>query len=383
MPVNLCFRIPRLLLAIALVAALANPRSIPAAEPAKPEPSAEEILGLARHVGWQMTGVIIEKLQPQPGRNYPGIAAWLKGYRELTKDIDPQTPPEKWPTLDADELATRNPDFWRAYYEIAPGDPGVMAWHAGLLLSGGESARALYVLVIAQQRPGVPKELQQAFNILASHAQRTLSKARGPLHEGIKLFDVGDYARAVKKYRQQLALWPQDGWAAYELGLALYYQQEIAAGRKPPRLGSMQINQGSPPSPEVAALYAQARRHDPFQYNAYQGADPEIVNQALAMFKECRPQWEKLSKADEVLDRQVVERFSTSCQEAGVDELALVARQVVVARRGRYSPTDLPFISTSLRRLAPGPPVEAVIKRLAEPGPLEFKQLVVPVSPKP
>ena len=383
MPVRLRFCASRLVLAIVVVSTFVWQQPADAAEPVKAAPSAAEILGSARKIGWQMTGLVIEKLQPQPHQDFPGIQAWVKSYRQRTQAIDPKTPPEKWPTLNANELATHNPDFWRAYYEIAPGDPGLMALHAGLLLSGGESARALYVLVIARQLTGVPKELRQGLDILAAHAQRTLNQARGPLHAGIKLFDAGDYAGAIKKYRQQLVVWPQDGWAAYELGLTLYYRGEIAAGRKAPELGTLQVNQGSPHSPEVAALYAQAREHDPFQFNAYQGSDPETVRTAMAMFKECRPEWEKLANTDELFDRQVIERFSKSCQEADVDELALVARQVVVARRGRYSPTDHPFISASLRRLAPGPQVEAIIRRLAQPGLLEFKQLVAPEPPKP
>ena len=62
------------------------------------------------------------------------------------------------------------------------------------------------------------KTFDQSLDNLAAHAQRVLNHARGPLHEGIKLFDAGDRAGAIKKYRQQLAVWPQDGWALYELG---------------------------------------------------------------------------------------------------------------------------------------------------------------------
>ncbi|HEY5312736.1 MAG TPA: hypothetical protein VIK18_09450 [Pirellulales bacterium] len=349
-----------------------------AAEQAKAEPAAADTLALARHTGWKVTRAVIERLEQRSGPKFPGVQAWLESYRELAKKLDPHAPPEQWPTLDVDELVTHNPQFWRAYYEIAPGDPAVMALHAGLLLAGGESARALYVLAIARQLPGVPQGMRQVFELLAAYAQRTLNDARELLHEGIKRFDRGDYAGAAKKYRQQLALWPQDGWAAYELGLTLYFQQELAAGRKPPAVGSLQINQGSPASPEVAGWYARARRHDPFQFNAYQGGDPDTIQKSIAMFKECRSDWEKLAKATGPVDRQVIERFSEACQRAGIDALALVARQVVAARRGRYSPVDFPLITASLRSLAPGPAVEAIIKRLPDRKPAEFLQLIAP-----
>ncbi len=46
-------------------------------------------------------------------------------------------------------------------------------------------------------------------------------------------------------------------------------------------------------------------------------------------------------------------------------ELALVTRQVIVARRGRFDASDHPFLSASLRALAPDPITEGVIERLA------------------
>jgi tetratricopeptide (TPR) repeat protein len=378
MSARLLFPVRCFLVVAALLSLPAWQWSALAADSASPEPSAEDLLATNRHTGWKVARAVVHKLEQQSGPKFPGIQAWLESFHELTKKIDPKTPPEKWPTLDVDELVTHNSQFWRAYYEIAPGDPAAMALHAGLLLAGGESARGLYVLVIAQQLPEVPAGMRQAFGLLAARAQQTLNKARVPLHEGMKLFDAGDYAGAAKKYRQQLALWPQDGWAAYELGLTLYFQQELAAGRKPPELGTLQINQGSPASPEVLAWYVRAREHDPFQYNAYQGSDPDTIRMALVMFKECRPAWEKLAKATGPVDRQVIERFSEVCQQAGVDELALVARQVVVARRGRYSPTDFPVINGALRGLAPGPAIEGIIKRLPERKSSEFMQLIAP-----
>jgi hypothetical protein len=53
------------------------------------------------------------------------------------------------------------------------------------------------------------------------------------------------------------------------------------------------------------------------------------------------------------------------CQRIGSHDLALAACQVLVARRGRYHPNDHPFISKSLRELAPGPVTERVLERLA------------------
>ena len=63
--------------------------------------------------------------------------------------------------------------------------------------------------------------------------------------------------------------------------------------------------------------------------------------------------------------------------QAGIDELGLATRQVLVARRGRYAPSDHPYFTTSLRKLAPGEQTDELLKRLAT-GVLNLRQLVVP-----
>jgi hypothetical protein len=62
---------------------------------------------------------------------------------------------------------------------------------------------------------------------------------------------------------------------------------------------------------------------------------------------------------------QVLVAFAEACQGAAAHEYALVARQVIVARRGRFDASDHPFFSTSLRALAPGDETETVLERLA------------------
>jgi hypothetical protein len=76
-------------------------------------------------------------------------------------------------------------------------------------------------------------------------------------------------------------------------------------------------------------------------------------------------------------DDEVLKSLAEGCQEAEVHELALAVRGVVVVRRGDYAREDIPFIATSLRKLAPGEPTEAALKKLAEP-PLKLQQLVAP-----
>src|SRR5262245_52722065 len=95
---------------------------------ARDEPPARASLELnaARQTGRQLVLAVVENLESSDPKLFPGIRAWVEDFRKLTKGIGPDPPPDKWPALDVDALVSRNPNFWRAYFEIAPGDPGLM-----------------------------------------------------------------------------------------------------------------------------------------------------------------------------------------------------------------------------------------------------------------
>jgi tetratricopeptide (TPR) repeat protein len=213
--------------------------------------------------------------------------------------VDLTAAPARWPALDVDALLSRNPNFWRAYFEIAPGDSGLMALHAGLLLTNGEAVRASHLLVVAGQRPGVPRALRQGFATMLAAAQKVPGQPDALVRQGIELHDKGQYAEALKQYKEALKLWPQNGFAHYERGLTLRVQELVAAGEKPPKPGTLIVNGGPKQSAAVSAVFAKARRHDPFQIHAYQGDDPEILKGLLALAKTGVPAWEKLVKNQE------------------------------------------------------------------------------------
>jgi hypothetical protein len=337
----------------------------------------------ARRTRWQMATLIIENLKEGDLKNYPGIQAWLNDFARAAKGVDPKAAPALGAVLDVDALTTRNPNFWQAFYEIAPGDPGLVLLQGGLLLHAGEAVRASHLLLVSKQRPGIPKELQQGFDVLLAHCQKTGEESDRLVDEGIKLHDKENYAGALQKYQEARVVWPQNGFAHYEMGLTFYHQQVIAAGGKPPPAGTLVVNKGPKPSAAVKEAYAKARRHDPFQLKAYQGDDQEVIRGFLALAKQGLPAWQKVvRKGGGPVDNDVLEQLAAACQEAGNHELALVTRQVMVARRKRYAPADHPFITASLRKLVPGKQTEKVLQRLAA-GRLELRQLVTPEDPKP
>ncbi|MDB5384364.1 MAG: hypothetical protein JWM11_10 [Planctomycetaceae bacterium] len=352
-------------------------RGDPPAPKAVPKKTLPEI-NEARRTGWQLASLIIARLEADDQKNFPGIQAWLKDYRQIAKGIDLKLAPDQWPVINVDALTIRNGNFWQAYYEIAPGDPGLMLLHSGLLLSAGEANRAQYLLVIAGQRPGIPKEFRQAFDIILAQTQKIREKPNGLVMEGIKLFDKADFAGALKKYQAALELWPQNGFALYEAGMTVRDLQRVAAGEKPLPPSAVMIDNKIKNSAEVTALFAKSRRHDPFQINSYQGDDKEVIRRFLVLGKKVLPAWQNLAKnQNKQVDDALLEQFAGACQEASLDDLALVTRQILIARRINYAPADHQFIGKSLNKLVPGKQIDGVLSRLAT-GKLELRQLVVP-----
>lgn len=346
-------------------------------------PGASDPLASARRLGWQMATIVVERLEAGDQSGFPGIEAWVKDFERQTKGIGLEVAPEKWPSLDVDGLTVNNGHFWRAYYEIAPGDPGLALLHAGLLLASGEASRAVHVVEFYRLRPGVPGVVDDMFKRLAAASNAAGSRSNTAVQAGIKLYDRGDYEGALTKYREALDIWPQNGWAYYELGFTLRTQQLIAAGEKLMPMGAARTTTKVAFSPEVETAFAKSRHHTPFQYMAYQGHDQEVIQGFLALGKKVVPAMKTLRRDGNAAEKdRALEQLAEGCQEAGAHELALVARQILVARRGRYDPADHPFIANSLRKLASGAQTEAVLKRLAG-GRIAFRQLVAtePESP--
>ncbi len=92
--------------------------------------------------------------------------------------------------------------------------------------------------------------------------------------------------------------------------------------------------------------------------------------------------WKESLKSKSSADDQVLLKFAQGCQNAApieirFHELALVARQIVVSRKGGYDDQDRDFIAASLRQLVPGPITEDTLRRLKDQS-LELFQ----VAPK-
>lgn len=311
---------------------------------------------------------MIDELLEPDAKDWPAAKAWLADYHKQTKGIGPEIPLEKWPAVDLDALLDHNPNFWRMYYDIAPGDPGLAIIHVGLLLSQGESMRAQNVLDVASYRPGIPAEVLKMYLQIQRNNELAIEASDAKTKEGIELFDQRGFDGALKKYREALELCPQNGDTYYELGYTLRTKLKIAAGEEVD-VGpgtKARINVKSIDTPEVTEAFAKARKHYPLGDMAYQGTDREVIQAGFALREKVLPAWEVLhTSQDRRKQDAALEALATGAQEAGIHDLALISRQIIVARRHRYVASDHPLIAKSLRQLAPGDAVEETLKLLA------------------
>jgi hypothetical protein len=139
----------------------------------------------ARRMGWLMAAAVVKVMKTSDLGAFPGLVPWLEDYDNVAKGIDEKIAADAWPALDVDALVTRNPNFWRAYYDIAPGDHALNLMHAGLLLAAGEAMRAQHLLAVGWQRPGMPEKVQLAFRELMAHVNRMRQKPNAIVAEGI------------------------------------------------------------------------------------------------------------------------------------------------------------------------------------------------------
>ena len=338
--------------------------------------AAPDEVSKAHRTGWEFSGVAVSLLRKGELKEFPGTTAWLEDYGRIEADAAGIKKDAPFPAIDVDALVTSNPNFWRMVYEIAPGDPALALLHSSLLLAGGEAQRALQLSVLARQRPGVDPIMTQALASISLSATDAQRRSNELVEAGIKLHDAADFTAALAKYDEALALLPANGWAFYERGFSLRAQALKAAGQSLPANDSVTIGHAIDLPEPVVAAFTQARAHDPFQWQAWQGNDPEIVNGARALFVKAQPVWDEIRRdaAKPVEDPKFLALLE-GCERAHIDDYALFLRQIVVARRGAYRPADQGPIADSLRRLISGPTIDDVIKKLSSDAGFPIRRL--------
>ena len=303
----------------------------------------------ARVTGVTLVQLMQGNLKSRDEASFPGINDWMLKEGKVFSELNKDKPEESWRKLDSRKLVQHDANFWQMYYEVVPGDPGLAMLHAGVLLAAGDADRAQTILRLTLHRGDLDETTQKVLTSIMQRCGAFMRPSHQLVNAGVQLHDKGDFAGALEQYDAALRLWPLNGWAAYERGTTL-------------RMQDMKE------STQVEQAFAQSREFQPFQFHAWQGKKADIPGME-AMLTQMPALWQpSLKNIHYVMKTEDLMKMSEILQLAEVDDLALVVRQICVVRRGRYASEDHPFISKSLRRLAPGVQAETTLEKLSGAG---------------
>ena len=287
------------------------------------------LLTMVRQVGWKQVQDLLPMLDEQPGARFEGVTALAADLHALAASAPGG---HEVPPIDVGRLVDHNPDFWSAYYEIAPGDPLMIMLHVGLLLAAGDVVRADHVATLAINFGRMELEYRKELVRLDAHAQLVIHVSHGNAVELARLRRARAYAALAARARAALAVWPgnPEAWAD------LAETERAQTGKPGGAVGE---------SPAVRSL-VKLREVDPLY-----PFDPAGAGRDSAALTEARRLWALIGEDKAIGDDQVLARFAGSAQTAGLDELALVAHSLLAGWHEGSVPLDENFVRASLQRL--------------------------------
>jgi tetratricopeptide (TPR) repeat protein len=137
---------------------------------------------------------------------YSGVIALGRALNALPPDAPLRT----------EAIAYRNPEYWRAVMEMAPGDQLVGAMPVFLHAAAGELDRSATLLsnCLAFSRDGsLAHRLMLDFSARLGPFRRQLA---AEIKAGVSLHDQAKYDEAIAVFDQVLAAYPNSAWARYE-----------------------------------------------------------------------------------------------------------------------------------------------------------------------
>ena len=172
---------------------------------------------------------------------------------------------------DVPKLTYQSKHYWRALLEMVPSDPAILLAHAHLHAARGEIDQADTYFLLGNLTVG--RSPRPELRRYERQRRRLMRKVEHGIKRGTRFHDEGKYAKALKAYDQVLAGHPHCAWAFYEKGYAY-----LMMGKDDPNLAARR-----------AAMYAECRRRDPFYWQAYQGSDPNVLDDLTVLVKKVVP----------------------------------------------------------------------------------------------
>ncbi len=287
------------------------------------------VLALVRQGGWKEVMDLLPVLDKEAGDQFPGVTALAGDIRAVAATSRSR---DGVPVFDPARLVDHNPNFWRAFYEIAPGDPLMALLHTSLLLAAGEAARADIVATLAINYGRMDLEYRKDLVRLDASAQLLLQGVPSGAPDLAHVRRPAQFSALGERARAMLAVWPRNPTALADLMVA----QWGLAGRP------HGVGEGTEPGRTLADL----RRADPFF-----AVDPVVVGTENAAVTEARRLWLRVNETEAIGDDQLLRRFSEAAQRAGADEIALVARSLLNGWNTGLPPLDEDFVHRSVARL--------------------------------
>ena len=333
-------------------------------EPGDQSENAPRFLELdsARKVGMLLTSMMVDKLAQADKRQFPGIHAWISDYRKATRRIDPKSEPESWPNFNADNLVTKNPHFWQMYHEIAPGDPAILLLHASVHLAAGNVEKAYHLAEMIAIQPNLPKTYKQGIGFILTDCKKVLRETKKTLLTGEDSFAVQEFESAKKTFNSFLEIWPNSSAAKLdlartELQMSLSEQgKDFILDTTSPEAANLVL------TPELEKVFSEARKMNPLSLQAYMGKN--VQNNLKILTSKILPMWDKIISNEEEISNKDMEDFSIACQKCDIDELALTANAMLVARRGIVRSENVDFVNKSLVKLLKKESVTLIVDRM-------------------
>jgi hypothetical protein len=216
----------------------------------------------------------------------------------------------------------------------------------------GQVHRTFYSQQLAMHSP-IDTPWKKEMPRLMVSAGRLIKIGNVAVHSGTKLHNQEKYDEAAKVYRDVLSVVPSHSLALYELGYTLRTSAKGEGGRG---------------KKAEEPFFDKAKRFDPFMMSAYQGSfRADEFKRFQTLRSKAKPSWGEFSQTPPARDSvKQLERLSSHLQAAGLHDLALIVRQLVVAHREKsFNDNDRRFIETSLKSLVPEGDFDSTLKRLS------------------